>query len=197
MALNQMYATTGRKLSPDYTAIINSQTPYLLGMKRQEKMDELTQRDLALREQQMLQNEELARQEMEENQKQTRKANLLGLANLGLKGGLAAYENLPEVKGVVDKAVGGVKDFISGPVQGTTPTYDMLSKAGDWPEYASGKSDLFSNIGTLTGEVLKPTAESAWEYADSFLGSGGDVYGSAIESALDFSDFDWGAWDLF
>lgn len=192
MALNQMYAVSGRKVDPNYTAIINSQTPYLLSMKSQEAEDDLAKRSLDLREQEMLQNEELAREQMEQNKKQTRMANLIGGANLGLRAGLGAYENIPDVKNVVDNAVGGVKGlFTESPAPSGAASY-----LGDAFE-AGSASDWMQSLGNWGEEIAKPIADAAWEYADSFLGSGGDVYGSAIESALDFSDFDWSSWDLF
>ena len=189
MALSQMYAVSGKKVDPNYTAIINSQTPYLLGMKRQQAEDDLAKRSLALKEQELMQNEQLAREEMEQNQKQTKKATLLGVANLGLKGGMAAYENVPAFKGVVDKAIGGVKGLFSGETPSGSGSY-----LGDAFE-AGSAADWMRNIDW--GEWAKPAAETAWEYADSFLDSGGDLYKTAIESALDFTEFDWSDWDLF
>lgn len=192
MALNQMYAVSGRKVDPNYTAIINSQTPYLLSMKRQEAEDDLAKRSLALREQEMLQNEELAREQMEQNKKQTRMANLIGGANLGLRAGLGAYENIPDVKNVVDNAVGGVKGLITGPVSGVTPTWDTLSKAGDWPEYASGAVDWLKDVGTWGGGIIENApwdlaepatklGEIATDIGSSFAETGGDVYTSVID----------------
>jgi len=199
MALSQMYAVSGRKMDPNYTAIINSQTPYLLGMKRQQAEDDLAKRSLALKEQELIQNEQLAREEMEQNQKQTKKANLLGVANLGLRGGLAAYENVPEVKNVVDKAVGGIKGLFT---ESPTPS-GASSYLGDAFE-AGSASDWMQSLGDW-GEFAQPVAEKVASGAAEYLGdafsgfadAGGDVYGSAIESALDFSDFDWSSWDLF
>lgn len=204
MALKQMYATTGRKFDPNYVSIINSQTPYLLPMKQQEGMreqqekeNELANRGLALREKEMLTNEQLAREEMEQNQKQTKRANAIALGNLGLRGGLAAYENIDPVKNVVDKAIGGVKGLFT-----ETPTPSGAeSYLGDAFE-TGGATNWMENLGTWES-ILQPTGEKLVSGMGSVLDFGGfedlggDVYTGAVESMLDFSDFDWSDWDLF
>jgi len=198
MALSQMYAVSGKKVDPNYVSIINSQTPYLMSMKRQQAEDDLAKRSLALKEQELIQNEQLAREEMEQNQKQTKRANLLGVANLGLRGGLGAYENIPEVKGVMDKAVGGVKGLFSeSPAPSGSESYlgggfeagdatKWMENMGNWEEFIQPTEKIGSGAAEFLGDAFA-----------GFADAGGDIYGSAIESALDFSDFDWSSWDLF
>ena len=169
MALNQMTAVTGRKINPNLVSIINSQTPYLPALKRQEKEDALAQEELNLRQQEMLTNEQLAREELERNKKQTRRGNAIALANLGLKGGMGLYQYSEPFKNVVDKAVGGASDFIMGnsniPSGASSYLGDSFDNASDWMSNMGDWSFAPDAVISGASSFLEPMAEATGEAA--------------------------------
>lgn len=181
MAINQMYATTGRRFDPSYVDIINAQTPYLPALKRQEEADKLAKRELALREQEIASNEALAREEMEQQKKQARLGNIMGVANLGLRGGLGMYQYSEPFRGVVDKAIGGASDFLSGSSPSGASSY-----LGD--AFSGGGTDWLSSLGewlapSISGDVAGEVVPSLLEYAgDAFAGS--SPYESTLADVL-------------
>lgn len=202
MALNQLYAVSGKKINPDYTSIIESQTPYLLGLKQQQGQDKLAKEGLDLRRQEMLTNEQLAREQLDEQKKQAKWANVLGVAGLGVKGGLSAYEYSEPFKNVVDKFLG-----LGGKATEPMSTYDALSKAGDWgskaTEMGGGMTDYLQGLGDSWGGFSDLATQAAGTIP-KFLGLGGDTASAAsdaVESATPYADYvqdamDWIS-DLF
>lgn len=171
MAMTQLSAVSGRRVLPDYRSRIEAQAPYVLALQRQKDQDKYNAANLALAEKGVQQDYELgqgqlalgrsgldvARQKLEEEKAQARRAERAGIANTGLTLGFGIAEHGKDILGSSDGATEGARQALS------TATKDSVreAKAGD---FFSGK---------LAGADSEPAVDgSSWGFDDLTSGLG-------------------------
>lgn len=207
--MNQMYAVGGRRVQPNYVDIINQQTAYLPAIYRQRADEEYQQATLGLREKEIAEqqrqfeiSQELEREALEEQKKQAKRANIMGIANLGLKTGLGlagekmAKAGAPAVAETVAKeAIPKVADTVVSRVTGGN-VHGLTGKATDWGKWGSAVTSwepwaggtaggLAANIlGKDEGRTKKALIGAGTGAAVSALVTGGDIYKSVVGGIL-------------
>lgn len=203
MPLGQISAVTGRRIRPKYVEAINEQVQYVPALKSAQRADELARRGLDLEESAMNRGYELSLEELEEAKRQNRIANMLGVANLGLKTGLGLYGE-PKAAPVVAKGsssgnigsgtatgtgeFGGYEGAMSGASTGASPW-----SLGTWKDAAMDWSHLgTAGLGTIAAKTFGKKKSGTTKaligagtsgVAQAIL-SGGDPFKTTISTIL-------------
>ena len=173
---SQLYGTTGRKVNPNTVAQINAQAQYLPTLYRQKAEDALTKQGLDLEERAINTNLELGQEQLEQQKKQARLANLLGLGNLGVKAGLGVYQASEPVRTAVDKFLGG----------GTTLAKEAMPSgmssvlSGTMTSGGAGSQSLMDWSGDVGNWVTEALSQGGSGVIKNLLGEGGGGAASAI-----------------
>jgi hypothetical protein len=210
MALGQQYAVGGRKVRPNYTDVINTQTQYLPALYKQKSEDEyntammgLREKELGLKEQELATYEQLEREALEQQKKQARQANLLAGGNLALKTGLGLYgDKLAKGGGTVGTPQAGGTFGGAGTMEGASVALGGYSQAGgassnispaswtgkatDWGKWGGALTGYESWAGGAAGGLaanLFGTDEGRTKKA--LIGGGGGAAVSALASGGD------------
>jgi hypothetical protein len=204
---SQLYSVTGKKIPTDYTAIINAQTPYLPAYKKQAQDDAYRMKTLDLQEKALTQNEEMATEQLEQQKKQNRISNLLGVGNLGLKAGLGMYADkgntTKDVVGnltspTIAKPTADMTNYLTAPTAGGvgtgTSVVDKLTDMGAWGNAATSYEPWAGGAGgALASRLLTKKDDSALKKGLIGAGagagiaaivSGGDIYKSVLGGVL-------------
>ncbi len=168
----QLRAVTGRRYPANYVADINARAPYALATAQAQRTDEYREDVLSLSEERLAFEKKMALEQMELEESQTKKANILGLGNLGANAyfgyqrskALDAAIEAPGGAVVSGGAVpaGGIPDYRGIPATGgATPTgLSSLATAAPWKSAATdwktmGVSGLAGlGFGQTVGEVI-------------------------------------------
>jgi len=176
--MGQFSAVIGRRIRPKYVDMINAQTPYLYGKYRLREDKAFRDKEFALEEEKFESDTAFSAQELEEQKKQAKRANLLGIGNLGVMYGMMSKKNkvlkdiyessgpakdtiAPAVPNAATKtalaetgkaAVAETPKFFSGAGAGTTSNW--VSPAKTWQPYAAGLTG--ATVGADLGEKYVP-----------------------------------------
>jgi len=181
--MRQMSAITGIKKKPRYREIINAQVPFLPAKYQLKEQKKYQEESLALERERLDKEEELALKGMEDYEKQSKKAGLVSLGQLGVTGYLGHQQN---------KALSTISSPKTGVTTGAAKTapFSFTNKAG-WggaaktmAPYAGGLTGIWAGkqlYGKDKGERAKRTVTGAAAGgATSYLLSGGNPYAMAI-----------------
>lgn len=182
---NQLYGTTGRKVNPNIVAQINSQTPYLPGLYRQKAEDALAKRGLDLQERSVNTNLELGQEQLDQQKKQARLANLLGLGNLGVKAGLGAYQASEPVRTAVDKLIGGGTTL----AKETMPSGMSSVLSGSMSSGGEGSQSLMDWTGDVGNWITDALSQGGSGVIKNLLGDSAQGAASAITGSTPYADY--------
>ena len=156
-----------RKIRPNYTDIINAQTPYLAGLKS--TLEEKKYRDKEL---------ELQEENMEQQEEEAKKAAVLGAANLGVQGYVGYRQNKILSEALPKRATVATSN-INAPVnigQGFKGAFTSI------PTYAG------AGAGVIAASPFKTDREqiTAGALAGGLTSwaSGGDIYSMIASSVI-------------
>lgn len=140
----QMGAVTGRRYPANYVADINARVPYSLQIAQAQKDDEYRQAVLNQEAQRMAAEKQFADEQLDLQESQTRKANILGMGNLAAN----TYFGY--------KRANPVADVVSAPGTGNVPV-----SGSDVPRFAAGGE---TGLGAATG-LSSLTTAAPWKSA--------------------------------
>ena len=203
MALSQMQAVTGRKFKPNYVDAINVQGQYLPSIYARkedqayrDKMHGLEEKNLAQREKELETMEALELEKLEQMKKQAKRANIMGVANLGLQAGLGIYgDKIMKPSPTVADTTPVMGGEATTPDIAPSPT-SWTGKATDWDKWGGAASSwepwaggvaggLAANIfGKDAGTTKKLAIGAGAGALTSVLTSGADIYKSIVGGVL-------------
>ncbi len=191
--ISQSQAITGRKPRRRYVDIINAKTPYLPGLYAakedrayRDEMAQLEKEGLDLSRQRMEDEAKWAEKNLKLQEEQGKKANTLGMINLGLTGGLGYMKN-KSLQNILTSDSGGLVSSGGTGVMSSGPMGLAKAEATGIPEsIASTPGSWTSGIGSNIGGALTRPGTYGYGALGAFAGKGlggGDKTRSALWGA--------------
>lgn len=190
--MDQLYATTKRRIRPSYLDAIRAQAPYLPLLYQQRKDEELANRQLALEEagleaskSQATALTDIEREALEQRKKASAAATSLGLGKMGVDVGFHLYGEGKKA-GIAPKIASTTGDMPRSFLNPTGLTdwgkWGSAMKTGD-PFLAGGAGTIISGLvgGSKTKKALIGAGTGALAGA---LLSKGDPYSSVLSAIL-------------
>ena len=181
MPASQLSAVLGgrKKIRPGYVSAINARTPYLPAQRAAEDDRAYQEDTLALQERELAENVALTREQMEEQKKQGRTANVIAGGNALLSGGMNAASLRNDI-------LGGGSSTGTGITTGTATPLTASETAES--EARLGGSSLMPTLGGFAGAgagyaLSKDSDNTLIKYGAPVVGAvagnalaGGDLY---------------------
>ena len=171
----QIYGLSGRSIKPNYVAAVNSGVAGLGKRKEIADTEEYRKKTLALEAEKMAQNESLARDMLDAQEKETEQSNVIGLGQLGYK----AYQGRQRDTALKEVLTGGGGTDKSGGSLSPSFSGNDTMKASD--EAFTSETPSSFGLGSKASGIWEGVKGGASNWGDIAMGTGvGATLGASL-----------------